>query len=240
METVSICGKLYRTEKASGICQGCCFFHSDVEGNYHASCGKHDHGVRCNSIIFKQIEKEKTEFEIGDDVIIVKSCNKIAHEFKVGTEGKIMETWDNGFHGILYSVSANGYCAKYWVKPEDIILKQKQKSEKMEKEIKIVPPEGYEIDKENSTLECIKFKATSQKPANCPLAITQFKLGYSEECHINGRWAFSAYATEKDGGSKGEEMSGHKGIMFLASSQGTWYDDKGNKLGGTLYYKPKK
>ena len=28
----------------------------------------------------------------------------------------------------------------------------------MEKELKIVPPEGYEIDKENSTLECIKFK----------------------------------------------------------------------------------
>lgn len=28
----------------------------------------------------------------------------------------------------------------------------------MEKEIKIIPPEGYEIDKENSTLECIKFK----------------------------------------------------------------------------------
>lgn len=28
----------------------------------------------------------------------------------------------------------------------------------MEKEIKIVPPEGYEIDKENSTFEYIKFK----------------------------------------------------------------------------------
>lgn len=26
------------------------------------------------------------------------------------------------------------------------------------KEIKIVPPEGYEIDKENSTFECVKFK----------------------------------------------------------------------------------
>lgn len=26
------------------------------------------------------------------------------------------------------------------------------------KEMKIVPPEGYEIDKENSTFECIKFK----------------------------------------------------------------------------------
>lgn len=28
----------------------------------------------------------------------------------------------------------------------------------MEKEVKIIPPKGYVIDKENSTLECIKFK----------------------------------------------------------------------------------
>lgn len=28
----------------------------------------------------------------------------------------------------------------------------------MTKELKIIPPEGYEIDKENSTFECIKFK----------------------------------------------------------------------------------
>lgn len=27
-----------------------------------------------------------------------------------------------------------------------------------QKEIKITVPEGYEIDKENSTFECIKFK----------------------------------------------------------------------------------
>lgn len=27
-----------------------------------------------------------------------------------------------------------------------------------DKEVKIIPPEGYEIDKENSTFECIKFK----------------------------------------------------------------------------------
>lgn len=30
------------------------------------------------------------------------------------------------------------------------------------KEVKIVPPEGYEIDKENSTLECIKFKPVTK------------------------------------------------------------------------------
>ncbi len=33
----------------------------------------------------------------------------------------------------------------------------------MEKEIKVVVPEGYEIDKENSTFECIKFKPVKQK-----------------------------------------------------------------------------
>lgn len=33
----------------------------------------------------------------------------------------------------------------------------------MEKEIKITPPEGYEIDKENSTFECIKFKPVQNK-----------------------------------------------------------------------------
>jgi len=33
----------------------------------------------------------------------------------------------------------------------------------MEKEINIVAPEGYEIDKENSTFECIKFKPIQKK-----------------------------------------------------------------------------
>lgn len=28
----------------------------------------------------------------------------------------------------------------------------------MEKEIKIIPPDGYKVDEENSTFECIKFK----------------------------------------------------------------------------------
>lgn len=33
----------------------------------------------------------------------------------------------------------------------------------MEKEIKITPPEGFEIDKVNSTFECIKFKPIEKK-----------------------------------------------------------------------------
>lgn len=33
----------------------------------------------------------------------------------------------------------------------------------MEKEIKITPPEGFEVDGENSTFECIKFKPIKKK-----------------------------------------------------------------------------
>lgn len=33
----------------------------------------------------------------------------------------------------------------------------------MEKEIKITPPEGYEIDKVNSTFDCIKFKPVAKR-----------------------------------------------------------------------------
>lgn len=40
----------------------------------------------------------------------------------------------------------------------------------MEKEIKITPPEGFEIDKENSTFDCIKFK---------PI-VKRFRDGYKE------------------------------------------------------------
>lgn len=33
----------------------------------------------------------------------------------------------------------------------------------MTQEIKIIPPEGYEIDKENSTFDCIKFKPLKKR-----------------------------------------------------------------------------
>jgi hypothetical protein len=33
----------------------------------------------------------------------------------------------------------------------------------MEKELKIIPPDGYEIDQQHSTLDCIKFKEKKQQ-----------------------------------------------------------------------------
>ena len=56
----------------------------------------------------------------------------------------------------------------YWSEQNRrFVLKQidnKRKLKMMKKEIKITTPDGFEIDKENSTFECIKFKKISGLP----------------------------------------------------------------------------
>lgn len=57
----------------------------------------------------------------------------------------------------FYSIIGNTY--KYTLEMFDQVINESKENNNMEtKEIKIKVPEGYEIDKENSTLECIKFK----------------------------------------------------------------------------------
>lgn len=55
----------------------------------------------------------------------------------------------------------------------------------MDKQLKIIPPKGYEVDKENSTFECIKFKPIKPK---LPKTWEEFCEEYpltDEECWIN-------------------------------------------------------
>lgn len=52
----------------------------------------------------------------------------------------------------------------------------------MVKEIKITPPEGYEIDKENSTFECIKFKPIKRWRDKENNTFNGFYIGH--ECSI--------------------------------------------------------
>lgn len=73
----------------------------------------------------------------------------------------------------------------------------------MEKEIKITPPEGYEIDKENSTFECIKFRPIVQRWRDSNPEITGFYLGGSGVASYffpNSKWDEvnrNVFATEK-------------------------------------------
>lgn len=54
------------------------------------------------------------------------------------------------------------------------------------KEIKIVPPEGYEIDKENSTFECVKFKPI-KKATNYKEVEDKLFTGVNKEYFINAQ-----------------------------------------------------
>jgi len=72
------------------------------------------------------------------------------------------------------------------------------------KEIKIVPPEGYEIDRENSTFEYIKFKSISKRWKDGNPFINGWILGgfnVLDYCsHYKNRWKegnLNVFATEK-------------------------------------------
>lgn len=71
------------------------------------------------------------------------------------------------------------------------------------KEIKITPPEGYEIDKENSTFDCIKFKRVVKRWRDNKNALF---VGYliNDDCRIiltthcyNNKINGNVFATEK-------------------------------------------
>lgn len=72
----------------------------------------------------------------------------------------------------------------------------------MEKEINIIAPEGYEIDKENSTFECIKFKPIEKRWRDDEDA--QIKGYYisstglpNNHCGKNLQENYGVFATEK-------------------------------------------
>lgn len=71
-------------------------------------------------------------------------------------------------------------------------------------EVKIIPPEGYEIDKENSSFECIKFKQIPNKAWRYD-EDARFSGFYIEDRSIinnvknarNGEMNYNVFATEK-------------------------------------------
>lgn len=72
----------------------------------------------------------------------------------------------------------------------------------MEKEIKITPPEGYEIDKENSTFDCIKFKPVIKRwRYNKDATIRGFYVDTFSYIYRNGGTNipcnYNTFATEK-------------------------------------------
>lgn len=70
----------------------------------------------------------------------------------------------------------------------------------MEKEIKITPPEGYEIDRENSTFDCIKFKPVAKRWRDSNHSVTGFYINNGQRINptaVNHDIGDGIFATEK-------------------------------------------
>ena len=78
------------------------------------------------------------------------------------------------------------------------------------KEVKIQIPEGYEIDKENSTFECIKFKSIKKNITYedvCNKLFSKDKVGfYITESGIIDNGIIDYYATDKNNATNRKQL----------------------------------
>lgn len=92
------------------------------------------------------------------------------------------------------------------------------------KEIKITVPDGYEIDKENSTFECIKFKKKMPKYSDIEDNIrTQHSNGSIVGCWFKGNTSSSTFGPRLVGGKPNfERLLALNKLMNVA-----WYLNNG-------------
>lgn len=99
----------------------------------------------------------------------------------------------------------------------------------MTKEIKITPPEGYEIDKENSTFEYIKFKPIVKKRwRDSNPEITGFYLGSS------GVAAYFFPNSKWDDGNRNVFTTEKQAKSALAMAQISQIMDNDERFGGVV------
>jgi len=95
------------------------------------------------------------------------------------------------------------------------------------KEIKITPPEGYEIDKENSTFDCIKFKPVTKRWRNTNPVVAGYYISGSRVKLHNGEWNNDNY----DIFAKKEQA-----ISALAMAQISQIMANDERFGGVVTY----
>lgn len=135
-------------------CKDCCY--NKVHSN---TCLK---GVSCSSLIgLEAYFKELPSLPPGTKV-------KMREDLKVGTKYEdytYVDEMKNYKEVTIKDYFASCRCYKvyeneynYSIEMFDQVINEPKENNMETKEIKIKVPEGYEIDKENSTFECIKFK----------------------------------------------------------------------------------
>lgn len=136
-------------------CKGCC---------YNNGCCKRPSSVdvSCNFLIglnyhFKELPSlpPRTKVKIRESLKIETKYGQytFVYDMKQNKEVTIKEYYA---HRKAYGVIENTF--SYTIEMFDQVINEPKENNMETKEIKIKVPEGYEIDEENSTYECIKFK----------------------------------------------------------------------------------
>ena len=100
----------------------------------------------------------------------------------------------------------------------------------MDKEIKITPPEGYEVDRENSTFECIKFKPIKRWRDSNP-NVAGFYIGSS------GVTDYFLPDSKWEDGNKNVFATEKLAKSALAMAQISQIMDNDERFGGAVTYK---
>lgn len=111
----------------------------------------------------------------------------------------------------------------------------------MEKEIKIKVPEGYEVDKEKSTFECIKFKPIKEAETYDDVAIELFS---GKECYFIDERRNVRHITEYEGlvnepNNCVTEKQAEKLLAINRLMNVAYYLNKGWEPDWTTFHQPK-
>ena len=139
---------------AGGCDEGCCY--SCCWQTYPFS-----KGVSCSSLVAYGYHVEELPFLPPGTK--VKMRNDLAEGVEYGkyyfVEGmQCGEVTIRHYNATYKTYSIIGNTYKYTLEMFDQVINEPKENNMETKEIKIKVPEGYEIDRENSTLECIRFK----------------------------------------------------------------------------------
>lgn len=140
-----------------GNCKGCCYNNGCCERPFLVD-------VSCSFLIglcchFKELPSlpPGTKVKVREDLTLWEEYNDLSY---IPDMGKFKEVTILGKYKATdyYSVRETDDYIFSLEMFDQVINEPKENNNMKTKEIKINVPEGYEIDKENSTFECIKFK----------------------------------------------------------------------------------
>lgn len=148
-------GKILQVCKG-GCDEGCCYRFVSCKGIFSNSVSCKDF-IGCQKIV-KALPSlpPGTKVKIREDLKVGEEYGGYIFNYEMEPYTEVtISCYDTAYNSYQVFENFNHYPLEMF---DQVINESKENNNMETKEIKIKVPEGYEIDKENSTFECIKFK----------------------------------------------------------------------------------